>query len=90
MATIIKRIYMPLGPIRREIIYVNNVSNDDVVKPFMQKLFSCGIMVVNQALASYTNDTSVTISASGGRDVVTIRDPDGSGTTIYEIDVTGQ
>jgi len=83
------RFTFPVGRFRRELVYVNNVVNDDVVKINLSKIYSASIALAS-GVATATTDPSVTINTSGGREVVTIRDPDGVTGTVYEIDVLGQ
>lgn len=92
--TYLDRFTIPLGRLRRELIYVNNVANDDVVKVNLSKIFSAHINVAGgptvAAPATFGAVVSCDVSTSGGREIVTIRDPDAVSTTVYEIDVLGQ
>ena len=92
MAVVIKdRFVLPLGKgLCRELVYLTNVANDDTYKPRFAKIHALMITVVNWPSGAYTTATSADFAASGGRDQVTIRDPQGGAGTIYELDIIGQ
>jgi hypothetical protein len=83
------RFMLPIGRLKKELIYVNNVVNDDVVRTNLSKAYTVSIRPVNYT-GTFTANVSADSSTSGGRDVITIRDPDGVSGTKYEVEVTGQ
>ncbi len=87
--TYLDRFIFPLGKLRRELIYVNNVANDDTVRTTLRSVFTSSIRPVNYT-GSFTNNVTTDATASGDRSIITIRDPDAVAGTVYEVEVIGQ